>query len=549
MVVQIRIDAEKSLLAIFLALLLFLGPGTILDHRIKHDFPFGYYASDAFQHQVRAEWIKDAGKFQYEAPYISQGFQNVVARYPPIIYHIAVLFSYVSGIGVYDSIYFIVFFFAIIGMLAMYFIIRDFNKNVALIAIPVSLLTFSYPTSIGFTWGHWPSVLAQSFLIVFFWCIMRIELEKSYALITIILTAIILTHTSEAVFAFVFLFVFFGIKLINWSIRKSEVITVAIAFVISFVVSLHYLIIFRNTWMVTQPYSFAIDPLWNGNPGFYIADFGLLLVFIVVGILFALFKFKDMHTSLIAGLAMLVAGFMNYVGFGVRSFQIRFFWPVYLSIFFGLGMYMLLRIVLKNWNLAYTIIISLIVSVFLIGLVKLPFVPHYSSATSQGIMDQYHWKVLTWLSTNTEADSRLYFFYGDLYNQDAMLRNSKRDHFLIDPDDFVKAINEKKIKKSYVTEVPGDTGGLVAVRTGLFKFDDVSLTKPREYFFGPKNICDFNYLVFDKIAKQLVLAQYNLFIASEMSKRDYITKVFENEVAVVLKNSKPGGDCIEERSF
>jgi len=131
-----KIDLDKIILLIFFVIILFVGPGVLFDHKIKHDFPFAYGASDAFQHQIRAEAIKDAGNFRYEATYISKGLENVVGRYPPVIYHLAVIWSYAAGIEAYDSIYFIVVFFAVIAGFVMYFIIRNFNKTVALLSIP-----------------------------------------------------------------------------------------------------------------------------------------------------------------------------------------------------------------------------------------------------------------------------------------------------------------------------------------------------------------------------------------------------------------------------
>ena len=131
--VKIKVDLEKIILLCFFVAILFLGPGVLFDHKIKHDFPFAYMASDAFQHQVRAEAIKDMGNFRYEAVYISSGLEGTVGRYPPALYHLAVILSYSAGIEVYDSIYFIVTFFAIIAAFIMYFIIRNFNKTVALI--------------------------------------------------------------------------------------------------------------------------------------------------------------------------------------------------------------------------------------------------------------------------------------------------------------------------------------------------------------------------------------------------------------------------------
>ncbi len=547
--IKIKLDLEKIALIVFFTIFLFIGPGSLFNHEIQHEFPYSYLASDTFQHQVRAESIKDAGNFRYEAPYISQGFEDVVGRYPPIIYHLSVIFAYLAGLEVYDAIYFLVFFFGIIAVLVMYLIIRNFNKNIALISLPLTILVLSHPLSIGFTWGHWPSLVSQFFLIVFFWCIMMINLDKSYVLIALIFTSIALTHTSEAIFGLIFLALFFIIKLISKNLNKIDIKNVFIAFAIAFVISLHYLIIFRYTWARTETYSFMIEPTWKGNPGFYILDFGILTIFILTGIIFALFKLKNMHTSLVLAFAMLIGGHLNYIGFGLRSFQTRFFWPIYLSVFFGFGVYMLLKFIVRKWNIAYSLAIFVVLTGLLTGLIKIPLIPQYSKLTSQGLMDIYHWSALQWLSKDTDLNSKIYFFYGDIYSQDALLRNSKRVHYQVDPDDFVKALQDKKIKRYYISELPGDSGGSISIRTGLFGFDDVAKGKPPEYFFGIQDICKFDYLIFDKVSRQQVFAQYNLFIASELIKKQYISNVFENEVVVILKNSNVGADCIEERNF
>jgi len=555
-----KINLEKIILSIFFIVVLFLGPGVLFGHKIAHDFPFAYSASDAFQHQVRAEAIKDMGNFRYEASYISSGIEGTVGRYPPIMYHIAVVFSHFSGIEVYDAIYFIVVFFAIIAGFIMYLIIRDFNKTVALISLPLSMLIFSFPISIGFLWGHWPSILSQSFLVLFFWCIMKKDMKYSYILIALSLSATALTHTSETIFAFIFLALFFAIKLVVKKLNKNDIKNMVLSLIIFFIISIYYLLIFQNTWARGQPYSFAVQPIWEGNPGFYIAGFGLLLIPMIIGFIFSMSKLKSLHISIILGLAMLIGGFLNYIGFQLRSFQIRFFWPIYLSIFMGFGIYVLLKFVVKKWNFTYTSTIFIIVAVLLAGAVKLPIlkqtdvqvipsIPSINRVTSQGMMDLHHWQALKWLSENTGQESKIYFFYGDIYNQDAMLRNSKRSHHQVDPDDFVKAIQDRKIKRVYVSELPGDTGGGITIMNSLFDFELATESLPSEYFFGPQDICKFDYIVFDKVSQQQVLAQYNLLIAQELVNKDYINPVFDNEVVVILKNNQAGDDCIEERSF
>jgi len=371
------------------------------------------------------------GNFRYEAVYISKGLEDVIGRYPPLLYHLAVILSYVGGIEVYDSIYFIVVFFSIIAIIVMYFIIKHFNKTVALISLPISILIFSSPVSTGFIWGHWPSILSQSFLILFFWSIMRMDLNKSFLIVGLSLSALTLTHTSETIFGLFFLGLFFGIKLIAKKLNMKDIKNIILFSLIFFIISFYYIVIFQNTWAKGQPFSFGTVQIWQGNPGFYIAGFGLLLIPFFIGLVFSLSKLKFLHVSLILAFAMLINGFLNYIGFGLRSFQTRFFWPIYLSVFFGFGIYIIIKFIIKRWNLVYTSAVFIILIVLFLGVIKfpplkqatnqiIPTIPYLNIATSPGIMNHFHWEALNWISDNAEPNSIIYFFYGDIYSQDAL---------------------------------------------------------------------------------------------------------------------------------
>ena len=560
MVVKIKVDMENVLLALFFSVILFLGPGQLFDHKIKHDFPFAYGASDTFQHQIRAEAIKDMGNFRYEADYISLGLENVVGTYPPLSYYLGVVFSYLAGIETYDSMYFIIVFFPILSSLIMFFIIRDYNRTVALFSLPLSMIIFSSPIAIGFLWGHWPSILAQSFLVFFFWSVMRMDLHMSFLLIAIALSAIALTHTAAAIFAIIFLALFFGIKFISKSMKKHDIKIMILAFAVSFIISFYYLIIFWNTWAKVQPYSFSVEPVSLGTPMFYIAGFGLLLLPMVIGAIASLSKLKSLHISMVLAFAMLIGGFLNYAGFSLRAFQIRFFWPIYLSVFLGLGLYLILNFAIRKRNFILTSSVFIILLVLFAGVIKLPmlrqtevqripYIPYADITPNQGLMDQYHWQAFDWISENTEKDAAIYFFYGDIYGQDAILRNSKRVHYQVWVNDFIEALQERKIKRNYYTELPGDSGAGLLARASFFRFENAKSSKTEGFSEGQHDVCLYDYYVFDRASRQQALAQYNLLIASEMLKREYFSAVFQNEVVSILKNNNPGADCIEERSF
>ncbi len=544
---------EKSMIIIMFFTLLYTGYSNISDHKLQHDFPYGYLASDAFQHQVRAESIKEAGNFRYEAPYISMGLEKVVGRYPPIIYHLSVILSYASGLETYDSIYFIVFLFTSLSAILMYLIIRKLNKNIAILSFPLMLLLFAFRSFGGFTWGHWPSILSQFFLICFFWSIYEIDLKKSYLLIGIFAAAITLTHTSEMIFGIIAIIILLIFKFFYKKLKRRHIRILLIAAVITLIISFYYLIIFQNTWAVEQTYSFNSMPVWEGNnPSLYLSDFGVILLIILgIGFIFSLFLLKNSSTAIIFGISMLLMGYTNYIGFHTRAFQIRFLWPIYLSVFLGISLYQLSKFAIKKTNIIHSILISALFLIFFLGIIKVPSIPHYEKPNFQsGLMNPYHWDTLKWLAENTEKNSTVYFLFEGIYDQDALLRNSKRVHYIGNKQDFIEALNSRKIKRYYLTESPGDGGGSLGYRKSFFNYGNYAKDKGSKFFLDIRDLCDFDYIVVDKVSTfNQELTKYNLLIASELLKNDFISMAYNNQVSIILKNSKPGEDCIEPRNI
>ena len=546
-VLKIKLDLEKLFLAAFLAVFLLIGSGYLFDNRIKHDFPYAYLASDAFQHQVRAESIKDAGNYKNEASYIVMGIKNVIGYYPPLLYNLSVILSYLSGLEVYDTIYLLVFLMAASASLLMYFVIRHFSKNVAIISLPFSFLVFSGGLYSGFTWGHWPAIVSQLFLIGVFWYTSKMDLEKSWVFIGLFLGAAIMTHTSEALFALIYLFLFFILITITKKLKFAVIKNIFLGGIIAFLITSYYLVIFKYVWLESQTGGFGVMRRWD-NPTIYLSDFGLLLFFMAVGALMSLLFIRKNFIPALASLTMLIIGLGNYFGFREKAFQLRFFWPVLLSFLIGFGIYNLLKLLIKDWKQVYSIGIAVLLGAIIV-LGFAPFMPQYQKIQTNGLMDPYHWDVFKWLAKNTGKDEKIYFFYGDIYGQDALLRNSKRTHYQVVPEDVVDAINKREIRKSYDSEMPGDSGTSAPYRKSFFSFGFALQEIPREQFIGKKDICSFEYIVFDKVSMKPALAQYSLIVASELLKKDYMSKIFENEIAVVLKNNNVGADCIEQRNF
>lgn len=549
---------EVLLLTIISIILLWFGLGNLWDHKISHEYPIGYLASDAFQHQTRAESIKDAGNYRNEAFYIAKGFHDVIGYYTPIVYHAGDMFSILSGLEIYDGVFLFLFLFTIIGIIAMYFIIKGFNRNIAILAMPLTIFIFTTNTLIAFTWGHWPAVLSNVFLIGTLWSLAKLNSKWGFIVFGIFTAGIMMTHTSETVFLFLFVFLFLIGKFLFKKFNLKESLEIGKGIILALIISFYYLIIFRFTWMVAQPYSFNVSPTWVGNPGFYLYRyFGsfeffsaangdhfphLFLIFILIGLIISIMLFlKTQNIVSAIGIGMLILGFTNYIGFDWRAFQLRFFWPVYLSILFGTGLYYVLKFIIKKLN----VLVSIFISLLLLIAVTLSsnFLPPNTS-----MMDPYHWDMLTWLSKNTEENSKIYFLYGDIYPQDALLRNSKREHYLINTDDYFQALNNNTIKRYYKTKLPGDGGVMLPYRKSLFSYGYYAKDYDLDYFYGPRDLCAFDYYIFDKYVADrtsngMVINQYNLAIREKMLNHS-MQEVYANEIVSILKNPKPGEDCI-----
>ncbi len=543
---DIKIDIEKVFLFVVFFLLLWLGLAPLWDHRIKHEFPYGYMASDTFQHQIRAESIKDAGNYRNEAFYIAKGFHDVIGYYPPLIYHIGVIFSQLAGLEVYDGTYFVIFLLACFSILLTYHIIKNFNPTVAILSLPLSVLIFTHPIYIGFTWGHWPALTAQIFLIAVIWTVQRFEINKFYILLAIFFSGIIYTHTSEAIFAFLVIIIYFGIKLAFKKLFLVEIKHLIFSLIIAGIISVYYLLIFQGTWGKAQPFKFFSYPIWEGTPGFYFSSFGIVLqIIIIAGMILALFVIakKNLNAAMIAGFVLFILGFTNYIGFSFRAFQLRFFWPLYLAVFFGLVLYKvgyeIGKLLGKKWSEITAISLSVLLFSVLIYV-------RYQPISGQGLMDKYHWQAFKFLEGKTSEDAKVYFFYGDIYGQDALLRNVKREHYLINYQDYFESIRNQSIRRNYKMKIPGDSGAGIPYRKTLFSYGFHALEEPQDFFYGYRDICSFDYYVFDKVgsSQSQPIIQFNSAIKTIFLRNHWMKEVFSNEVTSIVNNQNLGENCL-----
>lgn len=544
---KLRINFEHIFLIAFIALFLYYGCSDLFDNRLKHENPYGYFASDAFLHQSHAEGIKYLGNYRYSPFYKVGGFKDVVAFDPPLLNHLSAMFSYLTGLETYDTIFFIVFLAALSSVLVLYIIIKRFNKNIAILSLPLTILIFTNKFYSGFTWGKWDFYLGFLFFISAIWCLSNVDLKNIALIIGLFWSASFLTHPPEAIFLLGFVLLYLAVIFLFRSLDKDLIKKLAIGGILALIMSFYFIPIFINVWIPTREGNLGLSanlPTQQayGYPVVSIYDFGWILAIIGMGFAISLILLrKEKKIAPLTAIYGYMTGLSIYIGFD-KALQMRLVWPILLSFAFGAALFYTLNRIVKRWNVNYSMILAIILIIVMSQA--------YSQKTDNpGIVNSYNWQPLVWIEENADKDSKILFLYTDSYMQTALLYSTKHLSWIVDIDDYKEALENKTIKRAYKARL-ADHGIMsrYTARKSFWSFEshlDDEALKRRSQF----SLCEADYYVIDLLpqySSRPDLIQYNLIIRDQLLKKDAMKEVFNNQLMSILKNSNPGADCIAE---
>ena len=531
-----KFKIEYLFLAIIFAVLLFTGLAPLYQNKIAHEFPHGYMAMDSFWELGRLQYFDHAEDPTHTPSYITFGLENVVERYPPLLNHAVVMLHRTSGIEIYDLLFFFSILSTILASILFYYLIKGFNRKVAFLAVGIFAFLFYKSFYIGYIWGRGPLMLGNLLLILGFWTMQRVDLKKSYLILAVIIVSMTLAHTSEYLVFFAFLVGYFISLIYFKKFKLSTLKAVGLGVVIAVLLCSYYFIIFKygfgdsgsvQLFKVFQPY----------EPTPFLKDFSILLLPIALGLIYAgflLVQRKKFSIALLASAFLLLLTFSNYFGYK-RAFQMRYFWPIYLAIFFGLGIYL----VMKKMKVKNDLVYVGVGLAFFLGSLFFVFQP----VTSPGLINEYNWDAFTWIKKNTAEDSKVLFFYGDVYSQRTIFSQTFRNSYFVGFDDYVEKFKTGQIHQEYHIAYNKQSGDWF-YKTGLFSFGFYNQSE-FDFFKGHQaDICQFDYFIFDKYGRINELVQYNIFIANHLLEKEWIYLAHENQGHVILKNNDPGVDCV-----
>ncbi|MBU4246009.1 MAG: hypothetical protein ABIF85_03835 [Nanoarchaeota archaeon] len=529
---------ETAILILFVSIFIFLKLAQPLNYELSHQYPTFYNANDNFGNGYSMpQYVKEVGNFKYEPPNTVSGFKDVVGYYPPLQSHLGAMASIITGVETYDATNIIAILFSIPPFILIYFVIRRYSKELAILSLPFMLGIFNFNFEVERAFGQWIYITGALFLASVVWLADRLHAKYSSIFLAILLTGAALGHMSEAIFSAGFLAVFMALRYLKEKqLDMPALKNVIIGFTMFAIIASYYLIIFKNSWMVGfQQFSFevmSVSPI-AASLGVKITDFGIVVLLVLAGLLIGIkqlaFRKKEEFpfTAVIAGIYILIIGYGNYFGLGLRAWQSRHAWPIYFSVFCGIVIYSLGAKYFKNWNYKHYAILS-------VTLIILFSYTHIGMLKGGGLIDQDGWNALMWIKNNTPEDANIGYFYGTLPSQPMSLWSTNRIAYIVDLEDYSDGIKKGIVKDNYTMMQTNEiVNAYYPYRKTLFSYGYHNDTST--YFLYSN---DLNYYVFPlaiSATNNQYVSQYNLMILQELLKQEKIKETYKNGAYAIFE--------------
>jgi hypothetical protein len=533
---------EIIFLIIIFGGLLYIGPGEVFQHKLSHDKPVQFGATDGFLYVMLTSYVADSGNFR-NLPEYHAGMPGISTYHPPILMHISAAFSYLSGLPAHDSLALIMALMILFGAFVIYWLIKDFNKGVAFVSAALFVFLYVMNFIIGYVWGEALLHAGTFFLIALFFLVSKPALKHWWVPTGLLIAGTINSHTSETIFWYGFVVFFLAVKWLSGSLTRPElkswVKNIIFASILAVLISANYLLIFYNGYYSIMGESYTkLNPI---TPEEFSAirvpplqDFHLPVVIAIIAgaVLAVMILRKSAHPVIISCGYMFLVGLTNYIGLSYRAFQTRFFWPIYLAVFFGIPLFFSI----KRWS-KNTHYLPALVGILLAALIVKAY---YQPVHQEGLYDG-QWGAFKWLEKNSPEDARVLVFYGDGYGQSLSLL--KRMKFEFVPESYEVIL--KTPPSQNATIVPRIEGEMkMMYRKGIFSFGYHAEDPGIKLGAQPMDVCSFDYYLLDKrTAYAPQLAQANIAIANTFLLHN-MTLAYQNDQSIIIRNNDERGVCL-----
>jgi hypothetical protein len=536
-----KLSYEHAFLLIFLIILLFFA-STLGNGYLNHSSPYMFVAGDMFWVAQMADSVSETGGVNYIAPYLMDGVKNAVFNRPPLLFLQIAQISDFTGSKNYDIMFHSTLFLNILSIICLYFFLRLINKELAMFSIPLTLFIFRFPFNINMTWGVQQSVFNMFFVATSLILFHFLDRKNIFIPLGAVFAAGLLAHGKETIYSFGIFFAYFTYLFVKKNFNHAQFKNFLKSIGAMVLFSLLYLpaiVGFGNAKILWKNIVFAgIDAGKIVNFGFftYVIIIGILLAF-----LYSLQKSKNQNTlslALIFGFILLIGSFTNYVIGNMDAKQIRSFYPLFLCVFSGFAVFQLnsfLGKIMKNRKIVLFFLIIILFAGVLFYFPQRP--PEYA------VSNPLTWDSLLWVSKNVPENDTVLYLYGDNFYQVTLFLFGKRKAGYVNQQEIINDVQNKIIKNTFnITNLVTDL--TYFIKKNFFIYDPVNHKN-----FSGYNICNFDYIYFNKISQYQILTSYVTEVKDILIKDLNYSVVYENDLVDILKNNNPGGKCFEKRTF
>jgi hypothetical protein len=530
-------DLKKpELLVLFLFTIAFMhsGPGTFLEHKVNYDGPIKYSATDAFTYSGYSAYARESDQVKYMGEWMTYGHEEGILFQPPLRIIAEVQMSHFSGINIHNTIYIMLFMYTYFTILYMYFIIRKYKKEIAMLSLPLTLIIFKFPFNLGYNWGIWsfiPGAIMMAAVLFYF-----STKDEKIPIYIILFSALFFSYMKVAHFTILFIGIMLIISLIKkeqtiqYIIKKWSIISIG-----SIIISGLIILILLSSWGVSSSASGQIFGSlsvseYHGIRTPVLDSFNIItLILLGLGLLIS-FILKKKDYAIYLSWFLVFVSFSNTFLFGESVMKFRLYWPIWFMFFFGLTLYYILKHIKPLNKEIFFAILSIILMSYL-GYANAFHVP--SSLAEPLTQEGYKW-----IRENTPKDADILFFYGDLFTQSTFMSTERKSYLLKKNDKaLIENATQANLQTSFQIEGTHDALAHYNVMEGLTFKKEIKHLK--ELTTKKFHICDFDYFVISGVNDETLMNINYQYI--ELIKEN--PERFRNNAMIIIQNTK-GENCI-----
>lgn len=536
---------EITFLLIFLGFLLKFS-SVLSGQLLVHESPYQFVAGDMFWLTAEGLGIMNTDDISVRSPLLMKGDVGVYNNYPFILPMIIAELSFFTGFESYDILSHLVVFFILSIIICLYFILRQIHPFVAIAGTPLVLFMYKWPFNYVLTWGAQMS--DTNMFLIFFAVLAFIFLDVKYMfiLLGIINAAGIFAHARESLMFNIGILLFFAVQIITRQFNKTLFWKYILSAILTTVILISWLPVMHDIFGIYSGGSTFIQ-FCPANPEsnhvVFLKDFGFFQWLLFPGILISialLFLLKSSWQKKLC-IAMFISFLINsyFCFLGNKSTQIRHFFPITLALFIGLLIWTIITNIpalSKNIKAGLVLVWSLVFMVLLLTYFFPAPVPEYA------VSNPLTHSAFKWVESNLKSDENILYLYGDNHYQYTLFFLPMTLHDSIEQNDFFETIQKDGLTSRFKV-IRGSLGFYVR-RTSFFNLDSYGVG-----FFENKTLCDYNYVYFNKISQQPIIAKYLADIKAILINEFNFNEVYTNQLVTILKNPSVGGVCFESRKF